>query len=110
MNLKLSHYYRVSRPLLDQVEERTKRAIYVTRTAMFRVIDEESWSLIEQGQFQQIPSEMLAELINIELLVPEEENELQAIIQQNQSTIAEDENLYLVIQPTAYCQLGCHYF
>lgn len=109
MSLKLSYYYQVSRPIFDQVEERTKRAIFVTRTASFRIIDEGSWSLIEQGQFQKLPSEMLAELINIDLLVPEQENELETIIQQNQSSITEDENLYLVIQPTAYCQLGCHY-
>ncbi|EAZ88571.1 radical SAM/SPASM domain-containing protein [Crocosphaera chwakensis] len=109
MALKLSHYYRVSRPVFDQIEERTKRAIFVTRTASFRVIDEWSWQRIEQGDFDLLPPEILDELIAIELLVPEQEDELQTIIQQNQSVIDEDDNLYLVVQPTAYCQLGCHY-
>lgn len=109
MALKLSHYHVVSRPVFDQLEEQTKRAIFVTRTSNFRVIDEGSWHLIEQGKFQQLPSDILAELIDIELLVPEEEDELQTIIQQNQATITEDSDLYLVVQPTAYCQLGCHY-
>ncbi len=109
MSLKLSHYHVVSRPLFDQIEERTKRVIFVTRTANVRIIDEASWNLIEQGKFAQLPSDMFQELIDIELFVPQKENELPTIIQQNQSAILDDDNLYLVIQPTAYYQLGCHY-
>lgn len=107
--MKLSFYHVVSPVFFDERDERSKRAIFATRTANLRVIDEKSWESIGSGRFDELSPEILAELVDIEFLVPEDENELQTILDRNESARWQDDDLYLVVQPTAYCQLGCHY-
>ena len=109
MNLKLSQYHVVTQAFFDQIEESVKRIIYSTRSGDIRVIDEGSWQIVTTGKFEQLPSDILSELAEIKLLVPREENELETIIKENNQVINENDSLYEVIQPTAYCQLGCHY-
>jgi uncharacterized protein len=109
MSIKLSYYHVATEPFFDEVEGRIKRVILATRTASVRIIDEFSWNLLEAGQFEQLPEDFLIDLANIQLIVPSEEDELKAILAQNDTVANNDDDLYLVIQPTAYCQLGCHY-
>lgn len=109
MSIKLSNYCVLTPPFFDEVEGRNKRIIYATRTANVRIIDETSWKIIEDGLFEQLTKETLFDLVDIELLVPAEEDELTTILNRNDAAAIEDDVLYQVIQPTAYCQLGCHY-
>ncbi|HEY9602548.1 MAG TPA: radical SAM protein, partial [Allocoleopsis sp.] len=109
MRIKLSQYYVVTSPFFDELDGRTKRVIFATRTATVRIIDELSWNLIETGQFDELPQDILSDLMRIELIVPYDEDELKAILDRNTAIAKNDDDLYLVIQPTAYCQLGCHY-
>jgi uncharacterized protein len=109
MSLKLSKYQVVTPPLFDELEGRTKRVLYATRTASVRIVDEATWNLIEVGLFDQLPQDMLFDLVEIELIVPAIEDELATILNRNDASYINDDSLYLVIQPTASCQLGCHY-
>ncbi len=109
MNIKLSHYCVKTQPFFCEVEERNKRIVYATRTANVRIIDETSWEIIEKGLFAQLPKEFLSDLVDIQLLVPEGEDELTTILNSNDKAAIDDNELYQVIQPTASCQLGCHY-
>jgi uncharacterized protein len=109
MSIKLSNYFVLTQPFFDEVEECKKRIIYATRTANLRIINETSWKIIENGLFEQLPKEILSDLLDIELLVPEDENELTTILNYNDAAAIDSDELYQVIQPTAYCQLGCHY-
>lgn len=109
MAIKLSDYRVATEPFFDELEGRIKRVIFATRTASVRIIDEFSWNLVEAEKFEQLPEEFLLDLLNIQLLVPSDENELTTILAANDGVARDDDNLYLAIQPTAYCQLGCHY-
>jgi uncharacterized protein len=109
MSIKLSNYRISTQAFFDEVEGRNKRIIYATRTASVRIIDEVSWHLIENGIFEELSQEILSDLTDIELLVPEDEDELTTVLNYNDAIAANDDALYQVIQPTAYCQLGCHY-
>jgi uncharacterized protein len=45
----------------------------------------------------------------MEIIIPENENEFEEIMIQNNSLLDVNSHLDLTIQPTANCQLGCHY-
>lgn len=109
MNLKISKYHVVTPCFFDEVDQWSKRIVFATRTAQLRVISNTSWKIIESGVFNQLPEELLSDLIDIELLVPSNEDELEEILRRNNTAIGNDDTLYLVIQPTAHCQLGCGY-
>jgi uncharacterized protein len=107
--MRLSRYHVVSPPFVDQDTSRVKRVIYATRTADVCVLNEEAWQLIQSGQFEQLPPEMLFHLVELELIIPAKEDELQVILDRNKAAILDEEVLYLVVQSTAWCQLGCGY-
>ncbi len=109
MDLKLSHYHRVSPCFFDELNQRYKRVIFSTRTATIRIIDDYTWKLLGIGEIASIHPDIIDDLITIEILVPSNENELETIIARNETIRYQDDNLYLVVQPTAFCQLGCHY-
>lgn len=109
MGIKLSDYRAVTLPFLDEADAQLKRVVYATRTAEVRAIDDESWTLLLEGQFDQLPKDMLFDLIDIELLVPSTENELMTILDHNDVAAIEDDTVFFSVQPTAFCQLGCHY-
>jgi uncharacterized protein len=52
---------------------------------------------------------MLAELRDIELLVPADTDELATVLARQRAASAIDDRLTLIIQPTAACQLACGY-
>ncbi|WP_256874916.1 radical SAM/SPASM domain-containing protein [Nostoc sp. C052] len=109
MSMKLSDYHVVTPSFFDELEQRIKRVIFATRTANIRIIDDHTWSLLEAGQFEQFSQDILFDFVDIELIVPAHEDELKTILARNDAAKLDDDVLYLVVQPTAFCQLGCHY-
>jgi len=107
--MKLSRYHAVSPSFLDERTGVFRRVVFPTRTAEARIVDEVVWLVLEAGEFDQLPREILLELAGLELLVPDDEDELTTLLQRNDAAAMDDDNLYLVIQPTAWCQLGCGY-
>jgi uncharacterized protein len=107
--MKLSRYLVTSEPFLDETTGRARRIILGTRTSEIRVLDEASWRDLEGGQLEALPEEYLDDLIDAEILVPDSEDELATILGQNAAACADDDQLYLVVQPSASCQLGCDY-
>ena len=107
--MKLSRYCVVSPSFVDERTGALRRVVFATRTAEVRIVDEVVWLLLESGQFEELPRETLLELTSLELLVPDSENELMTLLQRNDAAALDDDNLYLVVQPTAWCQLGCGY-
>lgn len=108
-DMKLSNYLVVTPPFFDETQNFVKRVLYVTRTTNVRVIDEASWKILEDGMFDHLPKEMLFDLVDIEAIVPPDEDELRTILARNDAAAIDNDTLYQVIQPTASCQLGCHY-
>ena len=106
---KLSRYIVASVPVMDEIDGRVKRVVFATRTAEVRALDESSWQKVLAGRFKTIAPLIAKELISIQVLVPYDEDELATVIESNRSAAQASDDLYLVVQPSAMCQLGCDY-
>lgn len=109
MDMKLSQYHVVTQPFVDEINNHVKRVIFATRTAEVRVINEASWQILESGTFDLLPQEILFDFVDMELIVPMDEDELATMLGRNDAAAIDDDSLYVVIQPTAHCPLGCGY-
>lgn len=106
---KLSSYHAASPAVLDEEDCQTKRVIFATRTAEARVVTEAVYQLLAESQIEALPEAILQDLIDIELVVPGEEDELATILARHRASTKDEDSFYLVVQPTAACQLGCDY-
>ncbi len=109
MELKISHYLRVTPPIFDHKDKQLKLILFGTRKAEVRIIDKNTWDKINNHQFEKVPTSIRDDLINAEILVQKDEDELKTILDQNDHACFNNKQLYLVVQPTAACQLGCQY-
>ncbi len=105
---KLSQYV-VSTPIYDERDGYEKHIVYGTRNGVVRIMDPHIWNSVNEGLLQGIPRSIIDDLISTRILVPKNENELLSILNENQAEILDSDDLYMVIQPTALCQLGCGY-
>jgi uncharacterized protein len=109
MDLKLSRYVVITRSFKDRRDGVQKCIIYSTRSGQTRVMPRAYHHFLERGQLDQLPHDVVKQLVLIEALVPADEDELSTILAENTAAAGEGEELYYVIQPTASCQLGCGY-
>ena len=107
--LALSAYHAASPPVADQAEGGVKRVVFATRTASALVLSDELWQALLGGDLEQIPAEVLATLTEAELLVESGEDELERVLDRNRAASAGSRTYALVVQPTAFCQMGCVY-
>ena len=107
--MRLSRYLAISSPIYDQVTGRAERVIFATRTAEVRIVSDELWSLLKAGKFGEVRPDLVRALEEIEVLVSATDDELAVVLGRQRIGIKSLRNLYLVIQPTAACQLGCGY-
>lgn len=109
MSLRLSTYHVATRAFLDEDDGIVKRLIFSTRTATVVVFPEQYWIAARSGNLAALPERMAAELCDLELLVPDDADELATVLARQRAASVEDDRLALVIQPTAACQLACRY-
>lgn len=109
--LKLSRYCVASEPFADSDSGHIKHVIMSGRTGEVRVIDAQAWDNLTASDegYADISPQTRYELTEIEALVPEGEDELSVILSRNEAAQKDSRLFYLVIQPTASCQLGCGY-
>jgi uncharacterized protein len=106
MNLKLSHYIVVTEP----IDSKGRRILLSTRTSRNVTITQGCLEYLQSGRIGEVPQKTLEKLKNIKAVVPNEEDELLAIVNENKHSINEESStLYEVMQPSANCQLGCYY-
>lgn len=108
MNFKVSKYIHI---IQDQEILNDNTIIYSTRTGISIEIKNTLYQKIIDLSFDEIPSSILAKLIQMEIYIPLEENELDEILTNNiHSNNDKDKRvLSYTIQPSGNCQLGCHY-
>ena len=70
MSLRLSAYHVASQPFLDENDGVIKRLVFSTRTATVVIIPEKCWIATRNANLAALPKSMVAELCEIELLVP----------------------------------------
>ncbi len=106
--VKLSHYLIATEPLQ---EANNKRVLYSTRSGKTLLIPEICYQYLLDGRFNEIPKPVIDKLISNQALVPANEDELLSIVNDNKASIESEDTgrLYVVIQPSASCQLGCYY-
>lgn len=107
--LKLSKYLVTSDALAVAGAERPTRVVYSTRSGAIRMLDARAWALVEAGRLDRLRAETRERLVRDQVLVPRDEDELATVVGQNVAAIEETDVLYQVVQPTAWCQLDCHY-
>ena len=108
MNFVTSRYLAFSEPFDDQ-KGKLKRILFSTRTSATVLIDDYAIQKILDNNYTDFDDELLDLLFSMEIIIPENENEFEEIMIQNNSLLDVNSHLDLTIQPTANCQLGCHY-
>jgi len=106
---KLSAYHMVSGPVLDGRAAIRSRVVFAARSAEAFVIDEAGWQAVVRGELDTVDPRVLAELTALELIVPEDEDEVAVLQARARTATDHGDDFYLVVQPTAACQLGCGY-
>jgi uncharacterized protein len=102
---KLSYYTIVTDPL-NSVGD---RVIYSTRTGQALIIKQGVWTLLATDRLELMDPDDKNRLLEVKIIVPQEEEELLAIINENKQNTDDSSVLYEVIQVSANCQLGCDY-
>jgi hypothetical protein len=97
---KLSRYVVATDPVFDEDDCLTKRVVFATRTAAVRAIDEFTWQNLTARRFEQLPAAFFRDYCEIGLIVPEEQHELQFLLEENDLAAAQSDDLYIVVQPT----------
>lgn len=108
MNFKLSKYIHI----IDNPEILDLNAIiYSTRTGISIELSKTILDDIVALNFSNIPDEIIAKIIQMEVYVPLNEDEMQEILIANKLFVSDDDKhtLTYIIQPSGNCQLGCHY-
>lgn len=107
-NFKLS-FYSVLTDVIDINANDPKRLLYSTRTGREIVVSDSIVQLLLNEQFEMIPDNILFLFLQMEILVPKTEIEFDELINQNELSLKDSKVLSFTVQPSANCQLGCHY-
>lgn len=104
---KLSYYTIFS----DELNAKNDSIIFCSRTGKAFLVSKSIRAHLVQGAFNQLPVDVLEKLIEAKGIVSIDEDELTLIREENKQHIASASasSLYVVIQPSANCQLGCYY-
>jgi uncharacterized protein len=102
---KLSHYLIFNESHIDK----NLVIIYSTTTNKLLRISCVLLDMLQRNEFTELPKELLEKLIEDRVIVDENEDELLTIINENKKYDFDDSTLFEVIQPSAWCQLGCYY-
>lgn len=100
--MKISYFKSVTPPFAED----GSRLLYSLRTTRLLKISYDIGEQLIHGQTQGFPEELQKELIDMKILIPDTENELEEIILENQSAIEQNRSLNFTIFTTANCQPG----
>lgn len=106
--MKFSKYH-LSTDELSDVDMPNKRIIFSTRTATSILIEENIYQFAVNNDFDKIDKEIYKTLVDKEFIVNAQEDEFQYVMSTNAEKRDTVNFLSMTIQPSANCQLGCHY-
>ncbi|MEV4883660.1 uncharacterized protein SAMN05660461_1408 [Chitinophaga ginsengisegetis] len=106
MEYKLSRYIHIVK---DDELLSNRLIVYSTRSSAIVEMPVAQFECIERADFSSLPLESVKKLMDYSILVPKAEDELTTILEENKARIDDSRVLGYTIQPTANCQLGCHY-
>jgi|GEM_PF-213052 len=106
---KLSHYAIISDAFVEPGRDTPIRILFSSRTGARYAIADSTWATLRADPGAEIPAGLRTALERSKLLVPDDEDELGAILAENHRARETHEVLEQIIQPTAACQLACDY-
>ncbi|UOF00002.1 radical SAM/SPASM domain-containing protein [Bdellovibrio reynosensis] len=102
--------YSLSQVIFDQNLHTYVALLLNTKTGIQISLDLESYKELQAGSFESLAPEVLSNLERYQFLTSETpDQELLKIISENQVEDNKEETLYVVLQPSSWCQLGCVY-
>ncbi|WP_409328877.1 radical SAM protein [Trujillonella humicola] len=110
--MSLEPFYRLSRYVVATTrgdDERGGVLVFSTRSCRTFLLSAEYWSYLTSGDCTRLPPNVAQSLVEARVLVEGSASELDDVLRENVEAIAATSTLEQVIQPTAACQLGCHY-
>lgn len=108
MNYKLSKYSFTTK---KSIGGKTFGLLLSGRTAQNMYVSDETYDNIMSQNWEKLSRNTFDSLIKHKIIVPDTEDELDSINQENRRMLESLKNkaLYISLQPTAYCQLACTY-
>lgn len=106
--MKFSKYHLTTNEL-SEYDFNNKRIIFSTRSGSSLLVEDKLYQSALNNDFENIPSDIFDILLAKEFIVPKDQDEYVFIMSDNKTKRAEANFLSMTIQPTANCQLGCHY-
>jgi uncharacterized protein len=103
MNYKLSFY-----TVISEFNEEVS-LLWASRTSKSISLIPDYADKLKDGRFSSLPITLFEELLQMEAIVPEDEDELQTIVDRTRSNIIDHKILSIAVLPSANCQLGCGY-
>ncbi|HWU10041.1 MAG TPA: radical SAM protein [Streptomyces sp.] len=85
------------------------RLAYATRTARITAVDHATARALEAGDAAAVPDAWRATLRAAEVLVPDGEDELSAVLDRNRRASGDRSSPHIALLPTSYCNMGCAY-
>jgi uncharacterized protein len=104
-DLKLSRFHVASPPVLRG----RFHVLYSTRSLQSQLVSVDVYASLVAGRFDRLDAATRTALAASQILVPQQEDELTAVVGENRAAIATDQTLFYAIAPSADCQLGCDY-
>ncbi|MFP3596055.1 radical SAM protein [Chryseobacterium sp. SIMBA_029] len=105
---KFSEYY-LATDELSEMGMPDKRIIFSTRTSSSILIDENIYQHAINEEFHKIDENIYKTLLEKEFVIDKELDEYNSIMYINKEAREKTNFLGMTIQPSANCQLGCHY-
>lgn len=106
MNYKTSKY-NIFRAIVRKDE--TIVLGYNTRSTKVVTLNQKAFDDLNNGNIEKFNQCDLDELVKTGFVVDATANELDFTLQENNSSLEQEEKFYLIVQPSSYCQFGCHY-
>lgn len=106
---KISRYVVVSDRVYGDDEGIRVRVLYATRTAQTLFVLPRVAAAVEAGRVDAIPPSSLEHLRRAQVVVPEEEDELEAVLERNRAAARDDSSPSFILLPSSYCNMGCTY-
>ncbi len=105
----LSKYAVFSAPFFEKNTGKEQQIVFSGLSGEAIIVHPEVVNLIKQGKREKIPENVLSSLCEIGVFKLENDAELKLILQENNDAAVNEETLYHVVQPSAWCQLDCGY-
>ncbi|MCO5973219.1 radical SAM/SPASM domain-containing protein [Actinoallomurus soli] len=109
MGEKVSRYVVVSDHVYGDDEGLRVSLLYATRTAKALFVVPRIADAVRAGDIGAIPPATLAQLRQAQAVVPDGEDELEAILERNRTAALDTSAASFILLPTSYCNMGCTY-